>query len=227
MLIARARSLSLVLFLFASSLGASALGRAQDLPAAEREHLSEASRELVEEGEPDDAHHPEWNYFQLLGQLTNFAIWLVLLYGLLGKFLPKYLADRRASIVDGLEEASRLKAEAEAKLAEYTKRIETMDEELARVRDDMRKAGEGERERLVREAEEKVRRMSEDARFLVDQRMKELREQLTREAIEAAIAAAETVLKERTTAADQARLADAYLARLAKSASAFQPGADS
>lgn len=223
---ARASSIGLGLWLVASTLLPLAGVHAQ-LSASEREYLAEESRELTQPASPEEHHEPEWNYVMLAGQFLNFAIWIGLLYLLISKVLPKFLADRRAGIVEGLEEASRMKEEAEAKLVEYTKRIETMDEELARVRDDMRKAGEGERDRLVREAEERVRRMHEDARFLVDQRVKELREQLTREAIEAAIAAADAVLKERTTAADQARLAEEYLARLAKSEHFSQPGAES
>jgi F-type H+-transporting ATPase subunit b len=121
-----------------------------------------------------------------------------------------------------------MKSEAEAKFAEYSKRIETMDEELARVREDMRKAGQGERDRLVKDASEKAERMHAEARFLVEQQMKQLKEELTREAIEAAIVAAETILRERTSAADQQRLAEEYLTKLKSSvAKTQQPGASS
>ena len=181
-----------------------------------------------EGGEHGEAHAPHWNYFQFAGQLTNFAIWLTLLYMLLNKVLPKYLADRRASVVDGLEEAKRMKAEADAKYEEYSKRIDTMDDELARVREDMKKAGLDERDRLVKEAAEKAERMHAEARFVIQQQMKQLKEELTREAIESAIAAADKILRERTSAADQQRLADEYLTKLKASvAKNQQPGASS
>jgi F-type H+-transporting ATPase subunit b len=195
------------------------------------EHGEEASAHEGAEhegAEHGEVHEPHWNYFQFAGQLTNFAIWLTLLYILLNRVLPKFLADRRANIVDGLEEAKRMKSEAEAKFAEYSKRIETMDEELARVREDMRKAGQGERDRLVKDASEKAERMHAEARFLVEQQMKQLKEELTREAIEAAIVAAEKILRERTSAADQQRLAEEYLTKLKSSvAKPQQPGASS
>lgn len=180
--------------------------------AAHGEHAGAAHGE--HDGGHDEAHEPHWDYFKLAGQLTNFAIWLTLLYMLLNRVLPKSLAARRAAIVDGLEEARRLKAEAEAKYEEYAKRVERMDEELARVREDVRKAALDERDRIVKEAADKAQRMHAEARFLVEQQMKQLREQLTREAIDAAVAAAETVLRERTGAADQERLVREYVASL-------------
>lgn len=176
--------------------------------------------------EGHDEHAPQWNYVQFAGQLTNFAIWLFLIYTILNRSLPKFLAERRAAVVDGLEEAKRMKAEADAKYEEYSKRIDTMDEELARVREEMKKAGLAERDRLVKEASEKAERMHAEARFLVQQQMKQLKEELTREAIESAVTAAERILRERTSPADQQRLADEYLASL-KGQASTQKGAQS
>ncbi|GAB4212594.1 MAG: hypothetical protein OHK0013_35570 [Sandaracinaceae bacterium] len=181
----------------------------------------------AEHGGGHDEHAPQWNYVQFAGQLTNFAIWLFLIYTILNRTLPKFLSDRRAAVVDGLEEAKRMKAEAEAKYEEYSKRIDTMDEELARVRDEMKKAGLAERDRIVKEAAEKAERMHAEARFLVQQQMKQLREELTREAIESAVAAAERILRERTSPADQERLAEEYLAGLKAQGAALQKGAPS
>jgi F-type H+-transporting ATPase subunit b len=192
--------------------GPASLRAQHDEPAAH----GDADHGDADHGDADhgETHEPRWDYFQFAGQLTNFAIWLTLLYILLDRVLPKFLAARRASILDGLEEAKRMKAEAEAKFAEYSKRIETMDDEIARVREDMRRAGQGERDRLVKEASDKAERMHAEARFLVEQQMKQLKEELTREAVEAAVLAAETILRERTNAADQQRLADEYLVKL-------------
>lgn len=193
-------------------------GEAAHEAGHEAGHEASAAHE-GEAAEHGEGHEPHWNYFQFAGQLTNFAIWLVLLYMLLNRILPKYLADRRASVVDGLEEAKRLKADAEAKFEEYSKRIDSMDDELARVRDDMKKAALDERDRLVKEAAEKAERMHAEARFVIQQQMKQLKEELTREAIESAVAAAEKILRDGTSPADQQRLADEYLARLKATAS--------
>ncbi len=231
-----ARKIALALALSGLAVGGLAPSLGASIAAAQHE---EAGHEAAPEGDAHaaeghvaaeghgeeghgEAHAPEWNYFQFAGQLTNFALWLGIIYFLLNRMLPKFLADRRAGIVDGLEEAKRMKAQAEAKYEEYSKRIDTMDEELARVREDMKKAGLGERDRLVKDAAEKAERMHADARFLVQQQMKQLKEELTREAIEAAVSAADRILRERTTPADQQRLADEYLGRIKTTVSSTQ-----
>ncbi len=170
--------------------------------------------EGVHEGEAHEEHVPEWNVTRLAGSFVNFAVWAGLVLFALGKVVPPFLRKRRAAIVDGLEEARQLEDAAEAKHAEYTERIENLDAELARLREEFKRAGLEERDRMVADASLRAEKMRAEARFLIDQQMKQLREDLTREAVEAAVAAAEKILRERSTTADQQRLADEYLARL-------------
>ena len=144
----------------------------------------------------------------------NFFVWLGLIVFLLRKPLADFLTNRRTSIVEGIEEAKKIKEDADAKYKEYTERIENMDAELERLRQEMRDAGLAERDRLVNDAARRGEKMREEARFLIDQQMKQLREDLTREAIEAAVKAAEDILVKATSEADQKRLAEAYLGTL-------------
>jgi F-type H+-transporting ATPase subunit b len=150
----------------------------------------------------------------LAGMLISFAIWLGLIVYLARKPLASFLVARRAAIVDGIEEAKRVEAAAQAKHAEYTARIENLDAEIAALREEFSRAGMQERDRMVAEAADRAHKLHAEAHFLVQQQMKQLREELTRESIDAAVAAAEKILRERATAADQQRLADEYLARL-------------
>lgn len=180
---------------------------------ADATHVDEDA-ELAHEEHGGEHHELVWDQFKLAGQLVNFAVWLFLMWYLLKKPLPAFLQERRAAIVDGLEEAKRLTAEAEAKHKEYSDRIANMDRELEDLRAEMRKSALDERDRIVKEASDKAEKMKTEARFLIDQQMKQLRADLTREAIEAAVGAAETILREKTTAQDQQRLADEYLGRL-------------
>ena len=153
----------------------------------------------------------------MAGLFLSFAIWLWLIVYFARKPLADFLGARRRTIVDGLEEAQRIEAAAQAKHAEYTARIENLDAEIAKLREDFRRAGMEERDRMVAAASERAHKMHIEAQFLVQQQVKSLREELTREAIEAAVGAAEKILRERATAADQQRLADEYLARLRSS----------
>jgi F-type H+-transporting ATPase subunit b len=93
------------------------------------------------------------------------------------------------------------------------------------AREALVRAAEGERERIVAEAEAKAARMSKDAEFLALQELKQVRQDLWREAVEAAVQAAQELLKTNVTSADQERLAEEYLATLGSQK--MQPGADS
>lgn len=166
------------------------------------------------EGEHGAVHEPEWDYTRLSGQLLNFAIWAALLIYVIRTRVPGYLAGRKAALVEGLEEARRMKDEAERKVDEYTARIDNLDAELDRMRAEMREGGLAERNRIVEDAALRAEKMRAEAKFLIQQQMKTLREELTREAIEAAIGAAEKILREKAAAPDQERLATEYLGHL-------------
>lgn len=153
----------------------------------------------------------------MLASLLNFGIWLGLIVFLGRKPIASFLANRRRGIEDGLGEARRLEEAAQKKYDEYSERIENLDNEVEKLRADFKRAGLEERDRIVAEASARAEKMHAEATFLVEQQLKTLRQELTREAIEAAIAAAEKILRERSTAADQQRLADEYLSRLRSS----------
>lgn len=149
--------------------------------------------------------------------VVNFLAWLAIVFFLLRRPLTEFLKSRRQAVVEGLEESKRIRQEAEAKHAEYTERLAHLDEELEKLRKEMIQAGEAERDRIIAEAEARAARMRRDAQFLIDQQMKQLKADLTREAIEAAVKAAEEVLSAQTSPSDQQRLAKAYLSDLGAS----------
>ncbi|MBZ0120396.1 MAG: hypothetical protein K8H88_25620 [Sandaracinaceae bacterium] len=161
------------------------------------------------------SHATDWT--EVLATVVNFLLLCAILVFLARKPLTEYLRARRLQIEEGLVEAARLKEEAERKHAEYSERLEQMDEELERMRKEMVQAGEAERDRIIAEAEARAARMRREAQFVIDQRVKQLRADLTREAIEAAVGAAEALLRDATTPQDQKQLADSYLAQLERS----------
>lgn len=155
--------------------------------------------------------------------LINSALFFGILYYLLRKPIAQSLANRRQTIAKELDEAAKIKAEAQAKLDEYTQRLAALDLELEQIRRDVVASGEVERERIIREAEEKAVRMRHDAQFLLAQELKTLRNDLHAYTIEVACAAAETVLKSKVTSMDQERIANEYLHQLVASTSIRPP----
>ncbi len=151
-----------------------------------------------------------------IASLINFAI-LAAGYYLLGKKpIAQALRNRRDAISKEIDEAQAMKREAEARAKMYQAKLETLEAEIRSTRESLVRVGEAERERIVKEADAKAERMRKDAVFMVEQEMKQIRLDLWREAVDAAVGAAETLLKNRVTASDQERLAEDYLADLGK-----------
>lgn len=140
------------------------------------------------------------------------------LYAILYTFAKKPVADglkrRKATIERGMKEAAELRAEARRRLEEYEQKLASIEEEIERVRRDMRRDGELERARILTEARARRERMERDAQLLVEQEFAAVREVLLRETVQAALQSATEALKARVTPEDHARLADEYLARL-------------
>lgn len=182
----------------------------------------ESRAEGKDQPEAEDEESPKpinWTDFgsrtpPFLAMLINFGI-LVAGYYLLGKKpMAAALVNRRDTIAKDIDEAQRMRKEAEERAKRYQAQLDTLQEEMRTARDALVRAGEAERDRLVREAEAKAERMRKDAEFLVAQEIKQMRQDLLRDAVEVAVTAAQELLKQRITSADQERLAEEYLADL-------------
>jgi F-type H+-transporting ATPase subunit b len=185
---------------------------------AEREPGEPLAHEITEEMEGHDVHgdlqFSDLLTADFLGTLINFGVLLLILGWVIRKKGNPALAARRAEVEKELAEAQRLRADAEARHMATATRLEKLDQEILQIRADMIKAGEAERDRIVAQAEEKAARLRKDTSFLIEQQMKQLRKELTERAATAAVMAAQDILRERTTEADQERLAEAYLAKI-------------
>jgi F0F1-type ATP synthase membrane subunit b/b' len=171
--------------------------------------------EVAHEEAHGDGHSGQgehgWDTTALVASFVNFVILIGVFVYLFKDKLNVFLRERKAEVANALSEAARLKAEAEAKHKEYTERMAKLDQELAQIKQDVIAAGIKERDRIMAEAEHKAARMRQEAHFLVEQQVKQLRGELAREAIDGAIAAAEALLLKSTTSYDQQRLAQDYL----------------
>jgi F0F1-type ATP synthase membrane subunit b/b' len=202
----------------------SVLAWAQEKPARPTgEAAREVAQETAEKGDKTtESEGPapfNWTVFggetpPYIAMLVNFGI-LAAGYYLLGKKpIAAGLQSRRDTISKEIEEAQAMKREAEERSKIYQQKLERLEEELRSARESLVQAGEAESERIVRDAEAKADRMRKDAEFLVEQELKQIRGELWRDTVEAAVAAAEDLLKKRVTSADQERLAEEYLADL-------------
>jgi F-type H+-transporting ATPase subunit b len=162
----------------------------------------------------DHAAHDEhggWDTTALAASIVNFVILVTLFVYLFKGKLRSFLVERRATVERELQEAARVKAEAEVKRKEYTDRLARLDDELASIKSEMIAAGKKERDRIIADAEQKAAVMRRDAEFIIEQQVKQLRGDLMREATDGAVQAAEQLLLRATTTYDQQRLAQEYL----------------
>jgi F-type H+-transporting ATPase subunit b len=146
--------------------------------------------------------------------LINFGLLAFLYYHFGKKPVAAALKKHRDSIAKEIEEAQRMKHEAEERAKTYQVKLRDLEIELGRTKLALEEAGKGDRDRILKEAEEKAARMRKDAAFLLEQETKQMRLDLRREAVLAAVSAAEELLRKRVNQGDQERLAEEFLTRL-------------
>lgn len=186
----------------------------------------EKTEEAEAEGPPgpinwfDLSNHKQPPYGALV---LDTAILFYLYYRFGKKAVVQGLKDRKDHIAKDIEGAQRILREAETRAERYQAKLEDVSADAEQGRKALIAAGEGERDALLRDAQDKAARMRRDADFLLDQEGKQLRLDLTRETVEAAVAAAEGMIAKGMTSADHERLAQEFLDQLARE----RPGASS
>ena len=113
----------------------------------------------------------------MVAVIVNFLILLALLYFIGRKPLTEYLKARSDSVREGLAQAKELLEEANERLADYSSRLERMDDEMTKLREEFIAAGEAERDRLVADATLKADRLRRDAETRLEQEFSQLRDE--------------------------------------------------
>jgi F-type H+-transporting ATPase subunit b len=148
--------------------------------------------------------------------LLNFAVLCILFAKFVVPGLKKSVREKHDLIAKQLEESSRLRDQAAAKLKEYEAKVVSLDADIAALVQGLRAEGEAEKARIIAEAETRAQRLRKDAEQQIQAEIARVRVGLEREVTLAAIAAAEQLLRERTTDADQQALTDSFVQAIAK-----------
>jgi F-type H+-transporting ATPase subunit b len=147
----------------------------------------------------------------LLATILNSAVLFAILIYFGRRPIGEALRKRKEEIMRGMQEAARMKEDASRQFADYEAQLAGMEERVEKARQDIRRMGELERQRVVSEAKQRRERMEHEARRLVAQELETARAELVRRAVRSAAFQAENLLAAQVTAQDQRRLADAYL----------------
>ncbi len=147
--------------------------------------------------------------------LFNTAVVYWVLYRFGKKPLGEALARRKSNLLRGIEEATRLRDEARRRLTEYEDKLACIDQEIERVRTEMREAGEAERVRVLAEARAKAERLEREARATIELELKQARDELLAESVRRAVGDARRQIERDILPTDQLRLLNDYLGSLA------------
>jgi F-type H+-transporting ATPase subunit b len=194
--------------------------------AAEAGHESATASHAEGEGAGHEgAEHGEHGELTLINVLTstefiasivNFAALIAILVWLGRKPLKAFLTSRRKTMEDGMAEAARIKEAAQAKYNEYSDRLAKLDDEIKKLTNMIMQTARDEKDRISKDADARSVRLRQDTERLVDQQMKQLYSDVMREVVDTAMSTAESVLRNQLNSQDQQRLAQDFLAQLAK-----------
>ena len=148
----------------------------------------------------------------LVWRIVNVVILLAVVISLARKPIRGFFAARRDDIAGQVEEAARLRKEAEETHAKWQRQLAELDAELEVIRAASQDRADAERERILADAAAAAERVRNDARTAVDQELRRAREELREEAANLAIELAAEMLRAQVTDADRDRLVEEFIA---------------
>jgi F-type H+-transporting ATPase subunit b len=145
---------------------------------------------------------------QIYWKWANFAILVGVLVWLLYKRAGAFFRSRSDAIRQGIEEADRLRREAEERATEIERRMSNLQAEIEGLRKSAREEMAAENERLRRETGEGIQKMREQAEQEISSAAKAARHEVRAHAAEMAVLLAAGKIRGRLTpAADDALVA--------------------
>jgi F-type H+-transporting ATPase subunit b len=171
-------------------------------------------------------HAADASIGDLLWPAVNFLILVAAIFHFVRKPAQAFFANRRNEIKTDLEGAASELSIAETTYAKWQRRLIDLESELEEIRATARQRAEAERERILSDARANAERIQADGVAAVKLEVRRAREELRKEATRAAIELAAQQLEREITDADQNRLVDEFIERVAAgpSADASRPG---
>jgi F-type H+-transporting ATPase subunit b len=170
------------------------------------------------QAQPEPAEHPAEHGIDpktLLLQLVNFGVLAFILVKFGGSAINKALRARHDQLKTDLDEAARLRQDAEERFRAHEQRLGNLEREITAMLASIRQEAEQEKGRIIAGAEEKARRIQDETRFALEQQVKEAEQRFRAEVAQAAVKVADELLRRSVTAGDEQRLIQAFVSELA------------
>lgn len=155
-----------------------------------------------------------WDSWMLSWRVINTLALIILLVYLLKKPLQNFFSDRRTRIARELEDAREQRNRAEQTIQEYKVKLASMEAELEKMRAELRKSAETEKEKVLANAERMANAMVESAKVAAEQELRNAKMALKNEAVELAVQLAEALIRERINEDDRKRIVEDYLVKV-------------
>ena len=148
--------------------------------------------------------------------LSPLLFWSIVSFGILLFLLKRFalpgilemLDLREKKIKDSLDQAERLKQEAQQLLGQYEAKLKSLHEEGRLILESARKQAQQQLEENERRIEQETQRMLADARSEIQRDQQHALQEIQRTAVDLTLLAAEKVLARSLTDADHRRLVD-------------------
>lgn len=152
--------------------------------------------------------------------VLNFLVVVAILVKF-GRPVARNVAETRSdTIKTALDEAARLRDQAQAKLDEYSAKLSAADAEIKSMIEGMRADAEADRKRVIADAETQAAALKKEAEDRIAVEIERARHALAREVATAAAGAAEKLIAQKITTSDQTKLVDTFIADVGTSTGA-------
>ncbi|MEK6684298.1 MAG: F0F1 ATP synthase subunit B [Nitrospirota bacterium] len=158
--------------------------------------------------------------------LASLLFWSVISFGILLFLLKRFalpgilemLEAREKKIKDSLDQAERLKQEAQQLLAQYEAKLTSIHDESRTILDAARKQAQLQLEENERRMEQETKRMLAEARSEIQREQQRVLREVHQTAVDLTLLAAEKVLSRSLTDADHRRLIEEAVQEIAQQA---------
>jgi F-type H+-transporting ATPase subunit b len=156
------------------------------------------------------------NILEMSVKIINFAILVFVLFKFLSKPLATYLSARAEAIRGGLEDLRQRRKAEEDSLAVYRRRLESVEEEIVKVKEAAKLEMDKERDQVLAEAHHAAKEIVRHAQESVKREFTKAKADLFNEATRLSLELAESMIRKNISDNDQRRLADEYIERIGR-----------
>ncbi len=157
-------------------------------------------------GSTEEGGHQGIDKMRLLWSAINFVVLALVIAVIWVKVINKLLDKRSGDIKKAIDDAAAAKEAAEKKAADYKTQLDNLDSRIAEVIETLKREGEAEKERLIKEAGAAAQKFASQAKLAAEQEVKNAKKEMKKEALIMAIKMAEEILKKEVRSEDQKRL---------------------